>query len=191
LERPNHFPYVFARDVVATTNEHIWDFSIAASGSGVVDMTWDPSVVAQKDEELLLWDIDRNILTNLKEVNRYTFDPSLSKRFKILFGTDVRNKIVPETGWLGHPHPNPTNGISYIPFALAEGNIEYNVRIEIFDLMGRQVSTVVDGTYSAGLYSTQWSGDLAFASNGLYTVRMTVTTGSKKEVHSRKIVLNK
>ncbi|MGH7730705.1 MAG: FlgD immunoglobulin-like domain containing protein, partial [Candidatus Eiseniibacteriota bacterium] len=51
-----------------------------------------------------------------------------------------------------------------IPFDLPR---ESQVRLEVFDLLGRRVATVVDATYPGGTHAVEW--DLRDASGG--TVR--------------------
>jgi hypothetical protein len=56
---------------------------------------------------------------------------------------------------LGQNYPNPFNPETVIPFALAEGSA---VRLEIFDIRGRRVTTLLDGWFTAGSHAIRWSG---------------------------------
>ena len=56
---------------------------------------------------------------------------------------------------LGRGVPNPTVGATTIHFSLAS---EKPVRIQIFDLQGRLVRTLVDGTLSPGAHVATWDG---------------------------------
>jgi hypothetical protein len=191
VSRPEHFPYLFARDVIAPSDEHTWEVSVSASGTQNVEMSWDPSGIALLAGELYLFDADMHAAIDMKKEHVYRFDPAQSKSFKILFGRDILNNVFSETPWLGQPYPNPSRGISYIPFALPGGSDQYAVKIEVFDMMGRHVSTVANDTYSAGAYTSQWMVDQSPLANGLYTVRMTVNDGTNQKVFGSKVLLNK
>jgi hypothetical protein len=52
-------------------------------------------------------------------------------------------------------YPNPFNGQTVIPFALPTAA---DVRIDVFDLLGQRVRTLVDGSLSAGLHQVRWDG---------------------------------
>ncbi len=52
-------------------------------------------------------------------------------------------------------HPNPTRGLTEIPFGIAE---DAHVRLEVYDLRGRQVASVVDAAMPAGSYKVTWDG---------------------------------
>ncbi len=53
-----------------------------------------------------------------------------------------------------HPNqPNPFRGSTVIPFDLPH---ETAVRLEVFDILGRRVATLVDATYPAGSHDVEW-----------------------------------
>lgn len=52
-------------------------------------------------------------------------------------------------------YPNPTNPITTIEYALPKAG---DVRIAIYDMLGRRVRTIVDKSHSAGRYQTSWDG---------------------------------
>jgi len=52
-------------------------------------------------------------------------------------------------------HPNPFNTVTTIQFALTRSQ---HVVIEVFDILGRMVTTLVSETLPLGNYSTQWDG---------------------------------
>ncbi|MBN2009801.1 T9SS type A sorting domain-containing protein [candidate division KSB1 bacterium] len=56
---------------------------------------------------------------------------------------------------LNQNYPNPFNPATHIPFSLpGQGTI----RIAVFDLMGREIATLVDNSMSAGNYVVDWNG---------------------------------
>ena len=63
--------------------------------------------------------------------------------------------------------PNPTSGRAAIPFALPEAG---PVRIVVFDVTGRQVATVADGEFAAGVHTA--SLDASGLAAGTYVYRI-------------------
>jgi len=74
---------------------------------------------------------------------------------------------------LAPPHPNPFRSGLTLDLALP---VSAPVRLEIFDLQGRQVRSLVDGTLTAGRHQRSWDGTSASGSparTGVYLVRFT------------------
>jgi len=83
---------------------------------------------------------------------------------------------------LAQNYPNPFNATTQIQFTLAR---EAQTRIEIFDLQGRLVSTLINNRYPAGTHSISFDGGRL--SSGIYVYRMQVGSFSQ----NRKFVLLK
>ena len=68
--------------------------------------------------------------------------------------------------------PNPFSESTTIPYQVAE---ETHVRIAVYDLLGRRVSVLVNGTREAGVHEFQWQPGVGGASlaSGTYFCRMT------------------
>jgi hypothetical protein len=79
-------------------------------------------------------------------------------------------------------YPNPFNGVSDFEFRIADFS---HVSLKIYDLLGREVATLVNGTLEPGTYTRQWNaGDIA---SGVYFYKLTAdaTTRVKKLVVNR------
>jgi hypothetical protein len=59
---------------------------------------------------------------------------------------------------LGQNYPNPVSLATRIPFAIPAGGEGSAVRVQVFDMSGRLVKTVVDATMSAGEHEAVWDG---------------------------------
>ncbi|HMB68254.1 MAG TPA: FlgD immunoglobulin-like domain containing protein, partial [bacterium] len=73
---------------------------------------------------------------------------------------------------LGAPRPNPVAGACAIPFALPRGG---SARMEVFDVAGRRVATLLDGPVEAGARVTGWDArdhSGRAVANGVYFVRL-------------------
>ena len=75
---------------------------------------------------------------------------------------------VPEEFALHQNYPNPFNPITTIQYDIP---YQTDIRLIIFDILGRQVVQLVDQTLDAGYHSTIWNGQDSFGlpvSAGVY-----------------------
>jgi hypothetical protein len=90
--------------------------------------------------------------------------------------------LVPAKYELNQNYPNPFNPTTKINFALPKDGF---VKITIFDLLGREVRTLVNENKTAGYYSVDFSGDNL--SSGFYFYKME----SASFVETKKMMLIK
>lgn len=80
---------------------------------------------------------------------------------------EILNNSVPHVFTLSQNYPNPFNPSSTIRFGIPEASI---VKLEVFNLLGQKVKTLVDGRKSAGFHTVTFDGsDL---SSGMYIYRI-------------------
>jgi hypothetical protein len=89
---------------------------------------------------------------------------------------------IPLAYGLEQNYPNPFNGISNIAFRISE---VAEVRLQVFDLLGREVATPVSERMTPGAYAVRYDG--AGLASGIYLYRL--TAGGK--VLTRKMLLMK
>ena len=97
--------------------------------------------------------------------------------------------IVPPEFMLGQNYPNPFNPLTTIPFALPH---ESSVRIDVYDLIGRKVSNLLNEVIGAGYHTVLWNA--ADVSSGVYYYRMVAVSLSMPPqmfTNSKKILLVK
>ncbi len=83
------------------------------------------------------------------------------------------NGILPHEFSLGQNYPNPFNPSTLFNVALPQ-NAEVNV--DVYDLLGRKLSTIVSGNLTAGNHTFEWNGkaDLGYTvPSGIYFIKMT------------------
>ena len=80
-------------------------------------------------------------------------------------------------------YPNPFNPSTAIQFDLPEAA---QVRIRVFDLLGREVSELVHASLDAGTHVVYWN---AAVSSGSYLCRMESTTAEGQVVRSSRRML--
>ncbi len=87
---------------------------------------------------------------------------------------------------LFHNYPNPFNPETVIKFQMSQPE---NVRIDVYDINGKWITTLVDGQKSAGSYSTLWNGknnDGLSVASGIYYYTLFIAGNN---VQSRKMTL--
>ena len=94
---------------------------------------------------------------------------------------------VPETFALCQNYPNPFNAGTKISFTLPDYSI---VRIRVYDMLGEEVATIVDGIRPPGLSITNWDG--SGQASGVYFCRLETNglrDATKAFVQIRKMLL--
>jgi flagellar hook assembly protein FlgD len=74
---------------------------------------------------------------------------------------------LPETFSLDRAYPNPFNPTTTLSFALP---VDAAVSLSIYNMQGREVSTLIDANMDAGYHSITWNADSY--SSGVYFVKM-------------------
>jgi subtilisin-like proprotein convertase family protein len=90
----------------------------------------------------------------------------------LITSLDEEDIDLPEDFVLESIYPNPFNATTTIDFGLPESS---PVIIEIYDILGRKVNTLIDCEYQPGYHSVSWDGDDGNrnpVSSGVYIFRM-------------------
>lgn len=80
---------------------------------------------------------------------------------------DEKDELKPETYDLGQNHPNPFNPTTIIKYQIPNPNY---VSLKVYDVLGREVATLVDGVELAGYKSVEWNA--ATVPSGVYFYRV-------------------
>ncbi|MGB5849248.1 MAG: alpha-amylase family glycosyl hydrolase, partial [Ignavibacteriaceae bacterium] len=89
-----------------------------------------------------------------------------------IVSVDDQAADIPEDYNLFQNYPNPFNPSTTIRYSVVEPG---NVSIKIYDVLGREIKTLVNEVKTAGAYSSTWNGDNNFGnkvSSGIYLYRM-------------------
>ncbi len=84
-----------------------------------------------------------------------------------LTGTQNTNSSIPTTYSLSQNYPNPFNPVTRINFSVPKQGF---VNLKIYDVLGREVKTLVNEVKSPGVYSVDFNG--SELSSGVYFYRM-------------------
>jgi flagellar hook assembly protein FlgD len=84
---------------------------------------------------------------------------------------------LPKEFFLDQNYPNPFNPSTVIRFSIPAKLDRTNVRLEIFDLLGRNIDTLIDGEMSEGYHSILWNA--ARFPSGIYYCRLMTSLGTQ------------
>ena len=79
---------------------------------------------------------------------------------------------IPDQYYLSQNYPNPFNNVTRLTYGMPETD---DISIQVFDLAGRLVTTLVNGNVNAGNHVTVW--DASSASTGIYLIKMETSSG--------------
>lgn len=106
-------------------------------------------------------------------------------RFQLLIGSEAyveeaRKKLAPDEAKLLPNYPEPFRATTRIEYALPE---RQEVRLAVYDVLGRRVAVLVDGSQSAGFHHLQWprSGGSRPLASGMYFLRLRTGSTTKTE----------
>jgi hypothetical protein len=97
----------------------------------------------------------------------------------------AENEMIPKEFALAQNYPNPFNPTTTIEYQVPGVGIQYIVSLRVFDLLGREVVTLVNERKPAGSYTKQWNAN--GMPNGIYFYRLTASSFTE----TKKLVLLK
>jgi hypothetical protein len=188
---PEYFEQKLSRDVVPTQNDYTWEFEIDSNLKGNAVISWDNTAFGDNVKQLFLLDEEAQVLIDMRKSQTYEFKPPETRKIRIYFGENLDGRINPSFLNLGKAFPNPTSGLTTIGFTLPLLSDSYKVSLEVYNVMGRKVATLVNGIFAPGFYNAEWDATHETLSNGFYTYRLVVDGGKTREIRSGKLILSK
>jgi hypothetical protein len=91
--------------------------------------------------------------------------------FNVVFLSVDDNSALPKKFRLAQNHPNPFNPSTTIQFDLP---VESNVKLKVFNILGKEVATLIDGKQEAGYKTIEF--DATQLSSGVYLYRLQTDT---------------
>jgi hypothetical protein len=74
---------------------------------------------------------------------------------------------------------------------LPENQTSFKVGLEIFDPLGRKISTLVDQSLPSGFYNSIWESNQSHVNDGIYVYKLTVLNNGKVESYNKRIIINR
>jgi hypothetical protein len=109
------------------------------------------------------------------------------KRFEVMhrilnFFDDISDNSAPDYALpneivLHQNYPNPFNPTTTIRYALADASA---IKITVYDVLGQEITTLLDGYREAGNHSVQWNAGSLASGVYVYTLQSTNTILTKK-----------
>ncbi|MDE2736932.1 MAG: DUF5050 domain-containing protein [Gemmatimonadota bacterium] len=124
-------------------------------------------------------------LTDLRRFVGTTTDAAGYFALSLQTFSTARSTALPTDFALGQNYPNPFNPSTIIPYQLPSAG---HVRLDVFNVLGQRLATLVDAEQSAGMHTAQWDGTDAAGravGAGVYIYRL--SSGGMTE--SRRMVL--
>lgn len=150
----------FTKDIVPTSNKHVWEFEVESNVAGdVVELTWDNSYFGSTNMQLVLWDVEQQRAIDMKAEQSYSFQRSVSKSFKIYYGDDafVKSETLPFRAVFHSASPIPSAGNVTFAFSVPESSGNTNTNLTIYSVMGQKVANLIDNTLPAGYHKAVWN----------------------------------
>jgi hypothetical protein len=148
-----------------TTSIHIRPATItSANGLSVIeDSVLIPLVALRSQGKVTLTDFTSlvNAWRTLFGARAYIYDPNSTVHVEEVAG-------VPQATVLEQNYPNPFNPTTEIRFQISEVS---RVTLKVFDVLGREVATLVDEVKQPGTYEVQWNA--AGVASGVYLYTLT------------------
>ena len=195
-------PGDYAIDVRAAGERgYIWKLKLdgkAPRFAETVTLDFEQSVDLPKDQELYLFDLQDEVAINLKKEAHYEFDiesnEAYERRFKLVAGDEAfileqseGISLQPLEFELSQNYPNPFNPVTAIRFSLPKKS---HTTLIIYNVLGQQVKTLIDGTMRAAKHSVIWNGTNdagKTVASGIYIMRLR----SEDKLQIRKMTLIK
>ncbi len=150
-------------------------------------LSWDPAQFGE-GEYILRQGSDNtgpDVVADMKAVTQYQITGtnqdyyfSLVHRFDVT-GVEDGRPTLPLEYCLHQSYPNPFNPTTMIQFDLPQPS---QVRLVVYDMLGREVRTLVNGVEPAGYHKLIWDGTDAFGNgvpSGIYFYRLAASRFSK------------
>ena len=132
-------------------------------------------IMTGNDGGLFVWNLETTYDTSLMIWPKYLRDgknTGINPHRGTPTVVDDEPQMAPlDFGIIGN-HPNPFNPVTTIEFSLDRAG---DIRLEIFNILGQRVTTLVSGTYPAGIHRCVWDGADASGrsvASGVYLSRL-------------------
>ena len=165
-------------------NNGSWDLELNTKGNhGKLNVTTDLTGQFPSEYEMVIIDCINGETFDIRQNTSFTierYSEDYPRKYTVIAGESnyVQSKVeeiqslIPKEFSLSQNYPNPFNPATTIAYSIAKPG---NVRIVIYDMLGREVKTLVNAFHDVGYNHVQWNGtntnDISVAS-GMYLCRL-------------------
>ncbi|MBL7075585.1 T9SS type A sorting domain-containing protein, partial [candidate division KSB1 bacterium] len=187
--------YKFNRDIrepLEPLESIYWEFEVASTPNVEVTLSW-PDIndeVPEDYRDFQLIEDEVVVIGDMRETTEYSFVSEGLRHFSIGATLGISDRImeIPKVYTLSQNYPNPFNPITTFKYGLPKRS---GVSLKIYNILGREVTTLIDRNQEAGYHQFQW--DARNLSSGIYFYRIQAydVSGSSVFSQTRKLVLLK
>ena len=152
-----------------------WDFQVKSTETGKTHLLkWDNEELNKLSLYVYLIDPENEKIIDMNSETSYTFTQGTSKKtFKVYATQDASFKpqIIPLEFKLEQNYPNPFNPTTTIRFGVPESLNNQKISVKIFDILGRELVTLLNEKLKMGYHELKWNGKNSFnipAASGIY-----------------------
>ena len=131
------------------------------------------------------------MLEILDKCKNIVYDCHKERNKCFLQGFSKKSNIIPQKFELYQNYPNPFNPVTKIKFDIPQvnGSSSSDVKLIIYDQLGREVENLVDKELSSGTYEVTW--DAGKYSSGIYFFKLSAKGGTGDFSVTKKLMLLK
>ncbi|RKX26518.1 MAG: hypothetical protein DRP45_03345 [Candidatus Zixiibacteriota bacterium] len=150
-------------------------YTIGSLGLGVFDLsTTEPALVnyGGYGGNLVACDGTTLVTSGGTAVHLYALEDSSGETYVEI------TQLIPENPYFLQNYPNPFNPLTNIEYTLSS---PARVRLEVLNILGQHVATLVDGLQAQGEHVVEWNGNSSngrHVTSGVYFYRLTTPEGS-------------
>jgi hypothetical protein len=177
----------------------VWLVEVRSNIRDLVHLRFKGVEAIPAETGVVLFDEATNASLNLREVQEYSFANTredIARRLKIIVGNQdfvmaelEKAGVYPLAFGLSQNFPNPFNPLTTIGYSLPAPS---HVTMKLYDMVGREVATLVEGLQAPGRRSVVLDGSRLASGVYYYRMRATAVEGSAASyVQTRKLLLLK
>ncbi|MCI0596598.1 MAG: hypothetical protein L0Z48_08665, partial [candidate division Zixibacteria bacterium] len=158
----------------ASTETETWGFTVSPGSARAVELAFGGLADIPEEFDAILTDVEGRAKQNLRLEPVYRFIASEDRHFELTVTPKTTGEaaLVPTKYELYQNLPNPFNPQTLIKYDLPQAA---SVRLEVFNILGQKVATLVDRYEAAGPKSALWDGTDAKGgkvSSGIYLYKI-------------------
>ncbi|MEI9919173.1 MAG: ELWxxDGT repeat protein [Bacteroidota bacterium] len=166
----------YTKDIIPTTENYTWTFSVESETDGLTTITWDNSYFGNNDKHLTLWDEEEGLAIDMRTRNSYSFNQSGARKFSAYYGSAsyVAEKSLTNSVRIHSVTPNPADNDLTVTFSIP-GADQSMTEVKVLNTLGQPVAVMYRGLLDGGMHSMTWSGKDQFGvrpAQGVYLVEV-------------------
>lgn len=177
----------FMRDIATTAPSYTWKLRVESNfDAPETTIKWNNAGFGDNDARLMLYDVEGQVIVDMRQSNHYTFSSTSARNFRVTYGRTAAD-FVPGFAAIGAPYPNPAFSQVSFPMIVDESTL---AELSVYDMKGTRVSFAVSGPIDAGFLEMTWDGRDASGARlpgGVYVYRLRLQNGT---LRTGRIVLN-